>query len=640
MGKVFKLLALLVLVLSLNVSCANVSDGKDGDSIIWKGSYATAPADPEYLWAYYNTTDGCSYLWDGTKWTVLAGKSGGTYDVIVAELDFKDVDLHIYSAGEIKNVGTIPLGFMDGDTDIPYIVIDGDNLKSLLEDDFTVSDVNESTKAVTVTKNSQQMVFDLVTRTCSFTNYDEFFKNSLVYMDPAACNSVDYMKITDYANIAGQPVVLDWSTQDIKAVICKDGDEYCFAIPLQFFNDIFMAPNQTYFIYNGTYLYSSAHLSYKDLRDEYYSKAVKKSVRSQTLAEFCYNELCLNLDLNYGLKSLHGIDAYPNFDTWFACLGIKNRLMSTDPATFADALHDVCDFYFGDGHSNYMYNSYYLGGDVKISGTMTSYQSKNYDANTLLYNTARAKNYGGNVEEADIPAYEISSDGKTAIVRFDYFTLNGYKKDYIKEHKIDDGYLAEYVDDLEDLYDTIALIHTVNDKIQNDSSIENVVLDLSCNGGGANHSAAVVLAWMLGECNFYFTNPISGAKWYATYKVDVNCDGTYDASDTVKSKNLFCIISPLSFSCGNMVPAMLKASDRVTILGAASSGGTSCVQPSAAADGTVFRMSSKYVMSAEKNGSTYDLDQGVEPHYYINIPENFYKKDTIASLVTKINSGL
>ena len=155
MGKVFKLLALLVLVLNLNVSCANVSDGKDGDSIIWKGSYATAPADPEYLWAYYNTTDGCSYLWDGTKWTVLAGKSGGTYDVIVTELDFKSVDLHIYSAGEIKNVGTIPLGFMDGDTDIPYIVIVGDNLKSLLEDDFTVSDVNESTKAVTVTKNKQ-----------------------------------------------------------------------------------------------------------------------------------------------------------------------------------------------------------------------------------------------------------------------------------------------------------------------------------------------------------------------------------------------------------------------------------------------------------------------------------------------------
>ncbi|MBQ9206344.1 MAG: InlB B-repeat-containing protein [Treponema sp.] len=49
-------------------------------SIVWKGSFASADEieNPQYLWAYYNTTDGCSYIYDGEKWTLLtsAGKNG------------------------------------------------------------------------------------------------------------------------------------------------------------------------------------------------------------------------------------------------------------------------------------------------------------------------------------------------------------------------------------------------------------------------------------------------------------------------------------------------------------------------------------------------------------------------------------
>ncbi|MCI7577801.1 MAG: hypothetical protein MST12_06040 [Spirochaetia bacterium] len=50
--------------------------GTDGTSIVWKGSYAESDEieNPENLWAYYNTTDGCSYVFDGTKWCLLASK--------------------------------------------------------------------------------------------------------------------------------------------------------------------------------------------------------------------------------------------------------------------------------------------------------------------------------------------------------------------------------------------------------------------------------------------------------------------------------------------------------------------------------------------------------------------------------------
>ncbi|MBA7591021.1 hypothetical protein ES708_33167 [subsurface metagenome] len=46
--------------------------GKDGISITWFGDYPTAPmSNPNENDAYYNTTDGVSYIWDGGAWDVL-----------------------------------------------------------------------------------------------------------------------------------------------------------------------------------------------------------------------------------------------------------------------------------------------------------------------------------------------------------------------------------------------------------------------------------------------------------------------------------------------------------------------------------------------------------------------------------------
>lgn len=48
--------------------------GETGKSIIWKGELDSDPSEPEFNWAYYNKTDGCSYIYNGTAWTLLAQK--------------------------------------------------------------------------------------------------------------------------------------------------------------------------------------------------------------------------------------------------------------------------------------------------------------------------------------------------------------------------------------------------------------------------------------------------------------------------------------------------------------------------------------------------------------------------------------
>ncbi len=49
-------------------------DGKDGTSIVWLGSFDSADEieNPQYLNAYFNKKDGCSYIYNGTSWKLLA----------------------------------------------------------------------------------------------------------------------------------------------------------------------------------------------------------------------------------------------------------------------------------------------------------------------------------------------------------------------------------------------------------------------------------------------------------------------------------------------------------------------------------------------------------------------------------------
>lgn len=585
----------------------------------------------------------CHYDGDTTVINVDPGHK--TFPVVAEVLTPKEVLL-----GGDK----ITLGFRQGKEDIPYIRLTTDIFKNAIGKNIEVSSFDVLTNKVTFTNKDRgsKAELDLSKHTLTFENYDCFFQKTDSYMDPTDSSQFDFLNMVSATNIAGSPVTLDWSTQDIDILLWQDGSSLDLAVPIQFLNDVFMSPSQIFILYNGKGLYPSTSLP-----AEYWTEGDQSGKRSEAMAKFCYNELCLNLDFNYGLKAIHGIEKFADFDSYFKYVGIKNELMSTDALTFANAVKDVCEFYFGDGHSNYGKNSHYLAPNASVSGTRKSAQSAISMENFKKYLAARGTPFDN--AAARKPAYE--KYGNTAIVRFDSFSINpseGKAEKIAHENKF--GSLDEptsliknyvYFDrndqEHESNNDTVALIHYVNKLIKEDNAnIENVVLDLSCNGGGALTSASVVIAWMLGKCTLETTDPITGAKWSSTYLADINCDGTFDETgdpasslDSVKDKKLFCLVSPCSFSCGNMVPAMLKASDRVTILGVTSGGGTGMVQQSSAADGTTFRMSSKYVMSVNKNGSNYDIDRGVEPHYYINVPENFYDAATIDALVKNINAG-
>ena len=567
-----------------------------------------------------------------------------------------------YSVNVLNNIickenlqGIDRLYFKEGAEDIPYVNIE------LLCNNFTTVEYPEKYKVLITSNNNNYtstVLIDLTKRKIYFSNYDHYMSqfyggsSKKTFFDLANVKENDFIKIEKSFNSWGAPIEVNFSGFE-DFVLCAEIDgKLNYYVSLNTFGNLFTAFKSV--VYNGKEVYSRNEIIDKivnreEFREEFYrfDEGTGKKMRSSALTDFTYNELCINLDLNYGLKELHG-NKFDCFDSYFEYVGLKSKLLDPDPEIFCKAIWELCHAYFSDYHSIFMLASYYCGYDIakKFAERVETGDENLLTGNSLyekmvLYKTARQ-----NVYREKVPGLEFSDDGKTAIVRFDQYTTSGDSdlNAIINETNLELGKTTEDIcNSIKENYTAIQkdikteyYLYCVNKMIKKNPEVENVILDMSNNGGGACRTAVATLAWMLGEVQTNITNSITGAKFSSVYVCDINADGKFDENDTIKDKKLFCLISPASFSCGNMVPAMLKSSDRVVLLGETSGGGSACVYSTMAADSTIFQISSRYVMSENKNGSNYDIDKGIEPHVRLQ-PETLYNKEKICSIVANKN---
>lgn len=562
-----------------------------------------------------------------------------------------------YSVNVLNNIickenlqGIDCLYFKEGAEDIPYV-----NIEALCNDDFTVEYPEKYKVLITSNNNNytSTALIDLTKRKIYFSNYDHYMSmfqssSSKTFFDIANVQENDFIKIEKSFNSWGAPIEVNFSGFE-DFVLCAEIDgKLNYYVSLNTYGNLFTAFKSV--VYNGKEVYSVNKIinnGFDNAKEFYrFDEGTGKKMRSSALTNFTYNELCINLDLNYGLKELHG-NKFDCFDSYFEYVGLKSKLLNPDPEIFCKAIWDLCEAYFSDNHSNFKFASYYCGYDIakKFAERVETGDENLLTGNSIskkmeLYYTARQNAYSENV-----PGLEFSDDGKTAIVRFDHYTNSGDSdlNAIINETNLELGKTTEDICELiktdytaiQNYIVTEYYLYCVNKMIKENPEVENVILDMSNNTGGACRTAVATLAWMLGEVQTNITNSITGAKCSSVYVCDINADGKFDENDTIKDKKLFCLISPASFSCGNMVPAMLKSSDRVVLLGETSGGGSAVVYPTMAADSTTFRISSRYVMSENKNGSNYDIDKGIEPHVRLQ-PETLYNKEKICSIVANM----
>jgi len=526
-----------------------------------------------------------------------------------------------------------PLYFLDGVNDLPYVEIDdlGEliyfmNTEVSEDPNYSLSSSYDGDTVIFERDSGYSVTFDFAKSTITFQDFNAFLHNSydttLIDMlsDPGVDengNAQLFLRDKEKSfDRYGDSKVFDLGAYGIELV--RDGDMYY--IPLQTANDIFFYPAQRIgFLFNGealflagdNQLFSYEDADYTELAELYYK--VKPAPLSDAMAKYSYQELCMMLDNLYGLKDSHDIKS---FGQTFWEIGFDESLSGNDAAEADRAIKQFIEYYLDDLHSTFLEFSA-IGGMQEFTAN-TGMANLKIDESSKIYGDARTAVYGD-----DFPGYE--EVGNTAYITFDHFTSNYYAPAF---------YEGKESGEMPD--DTIGLIIHAHEQITREGSpIENVVLDLSNNTGGDVDAAVFVLGWFLGDAPFSVKDTSTGAMSTSVYRADTNLDRKFDADDTVSDKNLYCLISPVSFSCGNLVPAALKSSQKVTLLGRTSGGGSCVVQPVSSAWGTVFQISGAQRMSFLKNGSFYDIDQGIEPDYFIDHIENFYNR---AALTDYINS--
>jgi hypothetical protein len=531
--------------------------------------------------------------------------------------------------GEMQMGVDLPLYFLDGVNDLPYIDFK-DFQENLLENvfdnyamDIDVQFTTEEDGPILVCRRLDDtyhilMTIDFDENTIEFADYNLFCQRagSSTILDSVTLNVVDE---------AGNPVLLEKVDTDSYT---RFGDELTFRlgdygidlvyqdglylVPLQTMSDILVpGTNWGNLFFNGQSVIITTNVN--ECADLYY--AAPTGVRSEELTAFGYNELCMMLDYFYGFKDTHKIES---FDKLLHDVTFEEILKDPDPEQADLAIYRLITDFLDDNHSKFLAFSYLTGPiEYKAYGKAGNKIFDHLDT----YQNARAAFYPDG-----IPGYE--EIGNTAYITFDHFACFAQSGEeyYGVENPLDFG------DD-----DTIGLIIKAHAMINRENSpIENVVLDLSANIGGMDDAAVFVISWFLGETNISMVDNMTGAMCSSTYRADVNCDGVFDEKDTVADKNLFCLTSPVCFSCGNLVPCAFKESGKVTLLGRTTGGGSCGVLYSSSAWGTSFQISANTRLSFLKNGAFYDIDRGADPDYLISRPEKYYDRAALTDFINGI----
>ena len=544
----------------------------------------------------------------------------------------KNIKTYFFSAAKEKMTKT-PLYYVNG-SDVPYMKVEDwtELYKTIAVEAYgnTSFDINvkkEGDVVYLVRENGYFMGMDLTQDLFYFWDYNAFVDipgNGLMDVTSGIFKGADgssrYVKELSSTNQRyGDQITMDLGAYGIDLV--RKGDNYY--IPVQTLSDIFLASSSIHMLYNGKVLIVEAGgvnalfgaAGMTELGTIYYADGGSGKV-SKAMAEYSYKELCFALDTFYGLKDQHKIK---DFQTLMKQTGYESYFLSTNQTRTEKRLFDLIRNSLDDQHSTYQLPSYAADmtsvaqygrkkGESRASAALHERQTE------LM--TARAQ-----FNPDGVPGYQEIGD--TAFITFDNFIIDMTKDYYTTAPTAEDT-------------DTIGIIaYSVQQILRKDSPIKNVVLDLSCNTGGAVPTAIYTLGAFLGKASVSLEDPNTGALITHDYKVDTNFDGKFNSKDTLAGKglNLYCLASSVSFSCGNLVPCAFKNSGKVTLLGETTGGGTCTVMPLTTASGSIFNISSSIRLSFLKNGSFYDIDRGADPDIPITKTEHYYDRKALSEYI-------
>ena len=394
-------------------------------------------------------------------------------------------------------------------------------------------------------------------------------------------------------------------------------------------NCLFFNSGEKTFTYNGRALFesnekSSTSPSYSIYNS--YTNDEKNVTRNENTALYNRNEMMFLLNTFFGRSDESTIHDFRDYAKY---LGIYDALASTTPSEAFLALRKLImtidDLHSGSGQPSPAVGTLY-GDDEKdqeltkaVNSTavnfgyrMTNFIKMNFDLSELRNKT---------IEKKDINNYSYYDDNM--IIRFDGFTRASNSSVFLGDGKLGD--VSYSTNSFNLFYDAF------KDLKANHPEVKNIILDESINGGGDCTTLIELAGFFMKEVNFSSQNTVTGKVTNHTYKVDTNLDGTYDDNDfQANGYNVYVLISPVSFSCGNLLPMVMKNNKAASIIGTTSGGGCCIVLPMVTSQGDFFQISGNQKLGTYVDGVFNSNDNGIHPDIYVG-PDDFYDLSKLVS---------
>ena len=341
--------------------------------------------------------------------------------------------------------------------------------------------------------------------------------------------------------------------------------------------------------------------------------------RSRDMADYVYHELCFVFDhlrgytehLVIGDNNLLSLGLNGALEQYVP--KVKELLLSTSKADYYLGIYYLFLCLYDNGHTGFLSSFEELMDSVQIDiQDQDMLRIRNTIADRYLLSQATiASTYSSRIKKFGSGAknffYIFDEATKTSYIVFDSFVV-----DY-------DGWDAYYngTGEIPVNTDTYAYVLTKMKQAKSDGA-ENVVLDLSCNGGGNSFALEGVVGILNGaKSDFHTNNTFNKCRSVDKHLIDINLDGNFDEADVTAAQelnfNIGILTSGCSFSCGNLLPSVLKGLG-YKIIGSQSGGGSCAISIEATADGLEY-VHSSYLCLSDSSGD--NIDSGVPVDYAI-----------------------
>ena len=432
--------------------------------------------------------------------------------------------------------------------------------------------------------------------------------------------------------------------------------------PLGFFDNTYSASSGIYHFYNYKNIYATQDADnyakvFKNSdgkitsSDKEMEEATKGETIPQYLIDYNANLFVYTMENFYGLKYNYEISSIKSY---YKNHGLYNNLFKTNNFERGDAYSSALAV-FDDNHTVFVSANAAWGEEKTIRYGGERMLKRSFLKTRLLElkkNTIGRYFSDNDFDDAKYARGEyanniFSTSKKTAFVYFDSFKFGSSSEVFNEDGSV--KYNAYTYDTYFNFLERFKFYET--------ERIENIIIDVSTNGGGVVGVMARLLALMSKnnsselamfqeDTSIVVTNNIS---------VDTNNDKEYTNDETFGNKfNFYILTSDFSFSCGNAFPCYAQRMG-IKIIGENSGGGECAV-------GVHYMPNSEYIYhSSRTHLGAYDketkkftgFESGAKPDislvpnghksliesdgkggYINNIPDNFYNVDYLESLIT------